>query len=453
MGRPKHTDWHGRWIGAKKEVSSPLLRKQFSIKKQVAKARAYVSGVGWSELYLNGEKAGDRVLDPACTDYHKSVMYVTHDVTDLLFKGENGVGIMLGNGWFCEPGWKMNYGDTPQAILLLRVTCEDGNIDLVSTDADWRVSSGPIIQNDIYKGEKYDARREKEGWTEPGYDDSGWAAALVKDRPRGVLKSQIMPPIRVNQNLKPIRETEPKPGVFMFEFDQLFGGWVRIRAKGPAGTQIAIKYSARIDEKTGLLDTKRHRLGEPADLYIMKADTDGEQYEPRFTYHSVRYVQIEGYPGKAAIEDIDGRVIYSDMDLSREFSYSNPVLNKIHLMVKWTMTNGLFGMPLDCLYREHWAWTDPAAIAGNPYPRKHIPSFWLKWLADIRESQFENGGIPDVAPNYVLSAHEDGAWGGNYPVLVWYLYQYFDDPGIPEEHFETAKNRWNISQRCLKTGS
>ena len=177
--------------------------------------------------------------------------------------------------------------------------------------------------------------------------------------------------------------------------------------------------------------TERWRTG-----ISMNGAEEGEEYEPRFTFHPVRYVQLEGYPGTPTLEDVDGRVVFSDVDLSGGFDCSNPVLNQIHQAVRWTFTNGLYGIPLDCLYREHWAWTDPATVTGNFFTRKYLPAFWLKWLEDIRESQFENGGVPDIAPNYPQQWAQDPAWGSNYPIMVWYLYQCLDDESILEEHYE-----------------
>ena len=152
----------------------------------------------------------------------------------------------------------------------------------------------------------------------------------------------------------------------------------------------------------------------------------------------MRYVQVES-DRPITIEELEGRVVFSDVDLSGGFECSNPTFNRIHELVHWTVTNGLFGIPLDCLHREHWAWTDPATIASSLYPRKHMPRFWTKWLDDIKDAQLENGSVPDICPNYVQRDDPDPAWGGNYPILVWYLYQYFDDSRILEEHYDAIR--------------
>jgi len=418
---------------------SPLLRNEFAVTKGVRRARVYVSGIGFSELYLNGRKVSDHVLDPAATDYGKRVLYVTHDVTERLKKGPNALGVMLGNGWYCEPG-RLRYGHSPRVLLQMQIEYVDGSTATLTSGPTWKTVDGPIRRNDFWNGEVYDARLERPGWSMPGYDDSTWAAAAVKQAPGGFMQSQLMPAIKVNQTLRPVKLTNPKPGVYVYDLGQFFGGWARLRMRGPAGTTVAIKYSGRMlpasssENGAGLIDQTRYRSGGSTDHYTLKGDGE-EIYEPRFTYHPVRYVQIEGYPGKLTIDDLQGRVTHSDVDLSSRFDCSDPVLNQIHKNVHWTLTNGLFGMPLDCLYREHWAWTDPATITGSLYPRKHMPLFWTKWLEDIAHAQQPDGNVPTICPSYPSNPHFDPAWGGNYPMLVWYLYQYLDDERMLRQHY------------------
>ena len=428
-----------RAVSSRLTGRSPLLRREFTLGKKVRRARAYVCGLGWYELFINGEKVGDHVLDPATTDYNTRALYVTYDVTDRLRQGPNAVAVMLGNGWYSEPG-RLKYGDSPRLLLQMNVLLADGTATSISTDQTWRAAGGPITRNDLYGGETYDARLEKPGWATAGYDDATWDRAATRAGPRGKLVSQWMPAIKVNETLKPVKLTNPKPGVYVYDMGQLFGGWARLRAKGPAGTKVTIKYSARIFEDSGLVDKRRHRRVNETDVYILKGAPEGEIYEPRFTYHPVRYVQIEGYPGRPTAEDLEGRVVYSAVDTAGDFRCSNPLLNRVHRNVVWTLTNGLFGIPLDCLHREHWAWTDPATVAGTLYPRKHMPRFWTKWLRDISDAQHESGAVPDIAPSYPGN-RSDPAWGGNYPLLVWYLHQYYGDDRIVQEHYAGMK-KW-----------
>lgn len=448
MGPLNQSDWKALWIGmsdrqikAAKEQReardiSPILRKEFSVSKEIGEARAYFSGLGWGELYINGEKEADSVLDPGPTDYHKSVPYVTHDITERLQKASNCVGIMLGNGWFSEFDSHLSYEKAPKAMLIIRIQYTDGTVESVATDKTWKIAAGPITDNKFWGGETYDARHDHAGWTMPGFDDREWAEAAGRDRGRGVMKAQIMPPIRVNETAVPVEVTDVAPGVRLYDMGQLFGGWARVSLKGESGSRVTIRYSDRL-KNDGTIEQKWQNNAEPSsDTYILKGDPDGEYYEPRFTYHPANYVQIEADPDKVNIESVEGRKIYNSVDFSGSFSSSNPLLNKIHEAAKRTIKNELFGLPLDCLYREHWGWIDPATITGTLYPRQFMPLFWKKWLVDIRESQFENGAIPDIAPNYLQWKHNDPAWGGNYPIMVWYLYQYYDDPRILEDHYD-----------------
>jgi len=439
MGLLKESDWKGKWIGADTSISAPLLREEFKITKRLKRARVYICALGWYELFINGQKVGDHVLDPAMTDYDKRILYVTYDVTNLLSQGQNAVGVMLGNGWYSEPS-VLRYGDSPRLLMQINLEFTDGSTASFKTDETWKVSSGPITRNDFYGGENYDARLEKPGWTMPGYDDSGWESAVLKKSPGGKLVSQLMPPIKVNKTIKPVRITNPKPGVYVYDMGQLFGGWARLHVKGKRGTKVTIKYSDWLFEKSGLVDqerwTKHHSCPE-TDFYVLKGDGE-EVYEPRFTYHPVRYIQVEGYPGKLTLEDLEGRVVHSAVDLTGDFHCSNSLLNAIHRNVVWTLTNELYGMPLDCLHREHWAWTDPATVASTLYARKYMPLFWTKWLNDIKDAQDKNGAVPDIAPNYPKSG-SDPAWGSNYPILVWYLYQYYGDEHILEDHYPNMK--------------
>ncbi|MBC8231933.1 family 78 glycoside hydrolase catalytic domain [bacterium] len=443
MGLLNQSDWEGKWIGSDVSISAPLLRQEFEITKKIKCARTYISGVGWYELYINGEKVGDHVLDPATTDYAKRILYAPYDVTALLREGANAVGVMLGNGWYSEPGFQRQYGDSPRLLLQMNIEFTDGSTTRIQTDETWKSSNGPITHNDLYGGETYDARLEKPGWTSTGYDDSGWDDVVIKESPGGKMVSQLMPAIKVNQKIEPINLTNPKPGVYVYDMGQLFGGWTKIHLKGPRDTKVTIKYADRISSESGLVDQERWLGGHSSpetDFYILKGDPEGEIYEPRFTYHPVRYVQIEGYPGELTLEDIEGRVVYSAVDMSGDFHCSNPIINQIHQNVVWTLANGLFGIPLDCLHREHWAWTDPATIAGSIYPRKYMPLFWTKWLNDIKDAQRDDGAVPDIAPSYPTD-RSDPAWGSNYPILVWYLHQYYGDVRILQEHYDGMK-RW-----------
>ncbi len=427
-------------IGEKPGAShaAPLLRKEFELPKKVKRARMYICGLGWYELYLNGRKVGDHVLDPIMTDYDLRTFYVTYDVTNMLEPGANVAGVILGNGWFSEPP---RYGDFPKVLVQMNVEFIDGSVASMKSDETWKTSLGPIIRNSIQGGETYDARLEKSGWTKSGYDDATWKTAIRVDGPGGKMESQMLPAIKVMQTLKPVKLTEPQPGIYVYDLGQFFGGWARLKMKGPKGAKVTIKYSGRIFEDSGLVDKRSYPAPLETDYYTLKGDPAGEVYEPRFTFHPTRYVQIEGYPGVPSLSDLEGRVTYNAVDMSGDFACSNDLLNRVHRNAVWTLTNELYGFPLDCLHRETYGALDPATVTGTLYPRKYMPRFWTKWLADSRYLQQENGIIVFRVPNYRGSKAFYPAYSGNYPLLVWYLYQYYGDKRILEENYVCMK-KW-----------
>ena len=471
MGLLEPSDWHGQWIGLAGEKAaavSPLLRKEFVVGGPVKRARLYAAGIGWSEYYLNGTRIGDNVLDPTATDYDKRILYVTHDVTEQVRPGTNALSVMLGNGWYSEPGGP-NYGDSPRLLLQLIIELADGTVKRIISDPSWRATGGPILKNDFYGGELYDARLEKDGWLEPGYEDASWPAAALKDSPGGRLEAQLVEPIKINQVLKPVALTNPKPGVHVYDFGRFFGGWARLRVKGPAGTKVALRYASRVfpdgdmaelkavidrDVRAGhatpvvpgvgLVDKRHHHgLDGATDVYILKGDPRGETYAPRFTFHPVRYVQIEGFPGTPTPENLEGCVVYNAIDMDGDFECSHPLLNQIHRNCVWTFTNAMYGITLDCLYREHWGWLEPASNPAMLYARKFTPRFWTKFLRDAQRAQHPDGVIPDVVPSYPRKGRKTGdpAWAGNYPLVLWYVYRYYDDRRLLEEHYASMK-RW-----------
>jgi len=424
---------------------SPLLRKEFHVDKTIQQASVHISGLGWCELYINGNKISDRVLDPAATDYDKRIFYVTHDVTDRLQQGANAVSVMLGNGWFCPA-----YCPSPRLLLQMHIQFKDGTTLIVKSDESWKVSEGPIGDNSIIKGEVYDARKEKPDWVKTGFNDSGWGNAVVKAHPGGILMSQMMPSIKVRETLNAVSLTHPAPGVYLYDFGKYFGGWARFHFQAPRGHRLTIKY-APLKLESGFI--KELPEGRSRDVYICKGDSAGEVYEPRFTFHPVRYVQIENYPGTLTLSNVTGKMAYNDVDTSSNFSCSNALLNQIHAIVLQTTKNALYGIELDTLNREIWGWLAPGSTPGMLYPRVYMPRFCRKYCDDAKYAQHTDGVIPDVIPAYPVKGRNTGdpAWAGNYPMLLWYTYQYYGDKRLLEEHYETLK-KWVNNLRAKADG-
>ncbi len=455
MGLLKKSDWQGQWIarraepesapGAARErrppqVPAPLLRKTFEIPNPVRRARIYVAAMGWYELYLDGRKVGDHVLDPAMTNYDKRVLYVTHDVTFRLSKGRHAIGIMLGNGYYSQPE-RQRYGKLPKVLVQMNVEYADGGRESIVSDPTWRTADGPVLRNSVQGGEAYDARLEIPNWAQPDFDDSSWDPVYTAPLDGRVLQSQVMPAIKVMRTKAPVRLTNPKRGVYVYDFGQTFTGWTRLGMKGPKGATVALMYSERLWAHSGQVDKTNHPVPAQTDYYTLKGDPAGETYEPRFTFHPFRYLQVEGFPGTPTLGDIEGKVARSAVERSVQFTSSNALLNKIHDMTFWTIENALYGMFMDEPHREPFAYLEPGETPANLYSRFFMPMLWTKWLTDVQDEQTATGDIPVCIPNYPRHKAFDAAWSGNYPVAVWFLYQYYNDRRLLAAHYDSMR-RW-----------
>ena len=407
---------------------APMLRKEFAVTKPVRRARVRLSGLGWSELYINGKKVSDDVLSPGLTDYSKEVYYRTYDVTSFLKPGANAIGLMLGNGWYSAARilpWERGgpWGYQPRACLQMTVTHDDRTETRLLSDNTWKTARGPIGANQLVAGETYDARFEKPGWNRAGFDDSKWSNVSVLAAPEGLLRSQTVAPMRVQDTFKPIKITKHKSGGWLFEFDRFFSGWVLVKTKGDPGAKITIHYE----------------LGEK-DTYILKGDPAGETYEPRFTFHPVRYVRVEGLEGKPTLDTVLGREVYSDVDMYGRFACSNKLLNRIHGNIQRTMKVALKGFVLDCLHREPIFYNEPASYFGSLSSRKHLPALWTDVARSIPLAGSENGDLSDIVPRLPgMRRQSDVSQNAAYPMLVWYLHQCHGDKRLLEHHFDSVK--------------
>jgi alpha-L-rhamnosidase len=467
MGLLDPADWDGQWIGTDARVSSPLLRTELQLASPIRRARAYVCGLGYYELYINEAKVGDHVLDPVSTNYHadltvphgdqlrQRVFYVTYDVTDRLRAGANAIGLMLGHGWYSGEAdatphvdWQGHdaFGDRPRAIMQLEVEYDSGERQVVATAPTWRVAAGPITYNDYAHGERYDARLEQPGWTRPGFDASAWTSAIVLEAPSGALCSQLMAPARVVETLASIGVTHHPAGVSVVDFGQSITGWTRIRVSGPRGAQIRLRHAQHIDEQGELDDSRNmHHEGSEArqtDYYVL-SDDGSEVWEPRFTLHGFRYVEItatEPFTLYAA----EARVVHSAVRQSGSFSCSEELLNQIHRNACWTFRASFQGFPQDAPERgERVGWLgDPGFVIEDVLYNYDTLQFWSKWLEDIRECQWPDGNVPIIAPchwrwpgAYALKIGFSD-WKAAYPLIVWWLYRFYGVRAVLEEHYE-----------------
>ncbi|MEN6310285.1 MAG: family 78 glycoside hydrolase catalytic domain [Acidobacteriota bacterium] len=414
-------EWKGVWIGGRNQ-----LRKEFALDGKVKRARAYVCGIGYHEFRVNGRKAGGHVLDPAWTTYDKRVLYVTYDVTPLLRQGPNAIAVALGDGWY-----------KAKALLLqLNIEFEDGTRTSLASDVSWKAAAGPILEDSVYNGETYDARLETPGWDKPGFDDRGWAPAEAVKGPAGALSAQLMPAIQVVDTIVPLRMTVPQPGVYVFDMGQNFSGWARLQASGPRGTDVRLRFAEMLYDN-GMINPDNLRSARAEDHYILKGD-GREAWEPRFTYHGFRYVEVTGYPGTPLVDSIRGRVVHSAVAPAGSFAASKDILNKLQRIIIWGQKTNLHGIPTDCDQRdERMGWMgDAQGTAEEAMMNFDMAAFYTNFVRDIRDVQDDKGQITDTVPHIWGSRPADPAWGTAYPLICWYMYQYYGDTRVLAEQYD-----------------
>lgn len=449
-------DWTAQWIANREDLSSDsitvqegyelrpssLFRKEFTITKPVAKARIYISGLGYYELRLNGEKVGDRVLEPGQTDYTKTVLYSVYDLTKLLQPGKNAVGIMLGNGRYCRFHWNntvQGYDGYPKTRAEIHITYSDGTKEIIATDESWVTTRGPIGVNGIYQGEVYDARQEIPGWDLPGDVCGQWKPAIIVPSPGGTMRVQVVPPIKVTRRFQPVSLSSPVPGVYIYDFGQNFTGWVKLTVRGPRGTKVTLRYAETIDDK-GMLDPRINRSARATDTYILKG-TGLETYEPRFTYHGFRYVEVTGYPGTPTLHSLEGCFVHTAVEQTGSFVCSNNLINTIHRNIIYGQLSNLMSIPTDCPQRdERMGWMgDIQLVAEEAIHNFDMAAFFVKYLQDIKDAQRPDGSLSDVVPPYWPLYPADPSWGTAYVVIAWEMYRYYKDIELLRYHYDGLK--------------
>ena len=454
MGRFK-----GQWIGTYTDSKNwrkpdphpaPMLRKSFSLSGKVKKGRVYVCGLGYHVLFINGKRASDRVLSPAVSQYNERVYYETLDVTELLTEGENVFGVILGNGWynsytkdpwnFAQAPWR----DKPKLWLEGHIELENGDTVDVLTDSTWKSSVGPIVADGLRHGEVYDARLEKDGWTEPGYDDGDFLPVQIKRSPGGIRTSWQATPIRKVESLKAVKIYRREDGSCVYDFGKNVSGYVRINAKGYRDAEIVFRYSERIDADNRINVEKISayiQSGEfQTDRYIMRG-LENEQWSPSFTYHGFRYVEVSGYPGDCDENSFTAEVVYTDFSSTGEFTCSNELINRIQSISRLATLTNFHGLPEDCPHREKNGWTGDAWISAEQFLLNFDPRRdYRKWITDLRDCQRPDGHLPGLAPTADWGYRRTGiVWGAALVYIPWYQYLYTGDKRILSENFEAMK--------------
>lgn len=450
-------EWQGKWIGAPWQGeqsydvrgtmqfdAAPLLRKEFSVGKGLKSARYYGTGLGYHELYLNGERVGEDYLSPNQTNYHTrpllgtrgivvedpfreyTVMYLSHDFTDKLQEGKNAIGVILGDGFYnISRHWVLGYG-TPRFIGQIELEYEDGTREVIASDATWKAERSAITRNQIYYGECYDARLEHEGWSKAGYDDAAWLPVALREKPCGKLTPQNGPADRITERLAPTEFEKRDDGTIRVKFPVEVSGWVALKnIKAECGQQISIKY---LSESPGNGDN----------IYIAKGSGD-ESYHARFTWFVFSEVEISGISDLMA-EQVEAHAVNSDVERAGEFKTSNPLINKINEIWQRSQLDNMHGsVASDCPHRERSAYTGDGQVACVTVMHNFsAETFYNKWIRDIRGAQTAAGYVPNGAP-WQPGCGGGVGWGAAMEIMPWEFYRHYGDVEMLERNYEAMK--------------
>ena len=465
-------DWKGEWIGlgeadpdegheppSGEELDDPLLRglkpspylrKAFELEGAVRRARLYATARGVYELYLNGRRVGDHVLAPGWTDYDARVQYQTYDATGMLESGENIIAGILGDGWYTgyfgfDPKRRgAHYGLRPQLLAQLEVEYEDGSTQIVASDGSWRNSTGPILFSDLLIGESYDAREEMPGWDSTGFDAAGWRPVSVEEIGDALLVAQPDEGVKITQEVQAREVAKLEDGSYVFDLGQNMVGWVRLKVRGEAGRTVTIRHAEALNPD-GTIYTTNLRFARAKDSYTLKGEGE-EVFEPRFTFHGFRYVEVTGYPGEPPLDAITGRVVHSATPPTGSFECSSPMVNKLQENIIWGQRGNFLSIPTDCPQRdERLGWTGDAQIFVRTASfNMDVAAFFAKWMVDVEDAQSPAGAFPDVAPLLPMSldlSRGAPAWGDAGIIVPWTIYRSYGDTRIVEKHYG-AMTRW-----------
>lgn len=426
---------------------SPYLRSEFELRAGIKSARLYITSLGLYEAELNGTVVGDHIFSPGWTVYDEHLRYQTFDVTGMLHEGRNAIGAVLGDGWFrgrigFAGGQRNIYGQHLALLAQLEIQYTDGSSDIIITDDSqtWRAATGPILMNSIYDGETYDARLEHSGCSMPGFDDSNWKGVRKLDWDFNALAAPLGPPVRRIETLSPVSITQSPAGKTIVDFGQNLVGWLSIQVKGNAGHTITLRHAEVMEH--GELGTRPLRYAEATDRYILRGG-ETETWEPRFTFHGFRYVEVNNWPGELNSAEICAIVLHSDLERTGWFESSDSLLNQLHENVIWGMRGNFLDVPTDCPQRdERLGWTgDLQVFAPTASFLYDVNGLLNSWLKDLAIEQRKVGGIvPPVIPNVMLgNAFGAAAWADAAAVVPWVLYQRFGDINVLSEQFESMR--------------
>jgi alpha-L-rhamnosidase len=426
-------------------LPAPFLRREFDCPESFSDARLFICGLGYCEVWVNGRKVSDNVLEPVVTQYDRRVHYLCYDLKSFLLPGKNAIGVILGSGWYdhhTSTGWQFNHApwrDHPKMIcdLIIDDKC------LLKSDSTWKTATGPIIFDSLRKGETYDARLEIPGWNQVNFDDSGWQAATHIAPPPGILEPQKVAPIAVFDSFKVTSKKEFSDGT-VYDFPLNIAGWCLLQVRGEAGAEVHLTYG-ELKSDDGDLDisnisnptySTRHHL----DVYILKGE-GVESWQPRFTYHGFQFVKIK-IVGQAEVVDLEARLIHSSFAEAGQFTCSDPVLNRLQELTRISYLSNYVGIPTDCPQREKNGWTGDAMLAAETgLWNFKASSGYRHFTRVLADTQRLSGQLPGIAPTagWGYNWGSGPAWDSLLILVPWYVWLYTGDDRPIRENYPEMK--------------
>ena len=448
MGILKPELWTASWITMKNEpqkdgsLPAHYYRNEFSSNKKVTSARVYITSLGLYQLFINGQKVGDQLFTPGWTSYNKRLQYQTYDVTDMI-QQKNAIGAVLGDGWYrgniAFRGQRHYYGDKLALLAQLKINYSDGTSETIVTDKNWKVSNGPILESDIYNGETYDANLEMNGWKSPGFDDGKWKEVAILDHTKNTLIAPQGVPVKAIEELRPAKQFTTPKGEMVLDMGQNMVGWVRLKVNGNKGDVITLKFAEVLD-KDGNFYTTNLRAAKATDKYILKGDGE-EVYEPKFTFHGFRYVQVIGMSEMPDLDQITGVVIHSAMEPTGTFTCSDSLINQLQHNIQWGQKGNFLDVPTDCPQRdERLGWTGDAQVFSPTAAFNFdVAPFYTKWMKDLAADQLPDGKVPHVIPDVLNGGGGSTAWADASVIVPWSTYLAYGDKRILEVQYPSMK--------------
>lgn len=478
-------DWQARWINdgstpptqeAKyyEDDPMPLFRKQFSMAKKISAARLYISGLGYYEAFLNGQKIGDHVLDPGFTTFRKQALYVVYDITGQVQKGQNTFGVMLGNGWWNPLPLRMfgrwdlrDYQETGRPCLRaeIHLSYSDGSKEIIASNDTWETAPSDILRNNVYLGEHHDARLQR-----PFNEAKPWAKASFTKGPSGDLTVQMQPPIRITKTLRPRSIKAIGKDTFLVDMGQNFAGVASIKVRGAVGTKITMRFGEDT-LKNGELNWWTSVAGQikeawrvnggpgapktawQKDEFILRGDPTAETFTPRFTFHGFRYIEVVGWPGTPTLDAITGLRMNSDLRVNGSFECSNPMFNQLHEVIQWTFLSNVFSVQSDCPAREKMGYGADMVVSSEAFLYNYdMAHFYGKAVRDFANEQRPEGGITEIAPFTGIADRGYGdlsgplGWQLGFPFLQKKLYEFYGDKRVIEQYYPAFERQMAFLQ-------